>query len=429
MLYIFLFVMGVVSGGAVMFLFLSATRAYLKEKKTQMKAHGERLISAHKDNMAKAHELDLREAGVATKEHEATVRMDAREAGIVKKEEEIAARYVTYNELQNENLMLKRDLQNVDVDLRKLQLDRQLQQESQETLDTRANELGSRYLKENIKWIGATLNANNFVTCKQRLQKVIELCRGIGFAIPPEEEEGYHADLKREFEKAVRAAFEREEQARIKARIREEQMREREIDRELKQLDRERAAIQAALDKALAEASDRHSEEVDRLKARLAEAEERSRRAVSQAQLTKSGHVYVLSNIGAFGEGVFKIGLTRRLDPQERVKELGDASVPFPFDVHMMIACEDAPTLENVLHKAFHQKRVNKVNLRKEYFRSDIEAIRKVVQDNHGEVQYVADPEALEYRQSLTISDEDLEFIENVYEAAEEEHGGDEAQD
>ena len=80
--------------------------------------------------------------------------------------------------------------------------------------------------------------------------------------------------------------------------------------------------------------------------------------------------MYVLSNIGSFGEGVYKIGMTRRLEPQDRVRELGDASVPFPFDVHMMISCDDAPSLENALHRESHKQRVNKVNFRKEFFRT-----------------------------------------------------------
>jgi len=136
----------------------------------------------------------------------------------------------------------------------------------------------------------------------------------------------------------------------------------------------------------------------------------------------KSGHVYIISNIGSFGEGVFKIGMTRRLEPRDRIRELSCASVPFPFDVHMMISSDNAPVLENSLHKEMHKLRINKANPRKEFFKTDIDAIRQVVEENHGEVQYVADPEALEYRQSLTISDEDLEFIENEYDALDEEN-------
>jgi len=239
--------------------------------------------------------------------------------------------------------------------------------------------------------------------------------------VSAEEEEDIHANLKDEFEKIVRAAFQREEQARIKAQIREEQKREKEIQRELDRLEREREAIRTALEKALADAHDEHSEEVEQLRSRLAEAEERSQRAVSQAQLTKSGYVYVISNVGSFGEGVFKIGMTRRFEPDIRVKELGDASVPFPFDVHMMISSDDAPALENSLHRRFHHFRLNKLKPRKEFFRVDIQSVLEVVQENHGEVEYVIDAEALEYRQSQELTDEDEKFIEDVYDGLEDD--------
>ena len=176
------------------------------------------------------------------------------------------------------------------------------------------------------------------------------------------------------------------------------------------------------MEKALEEAQDKHSDEIERLKARLKEAEEKSQRAIARAQFTRSGHVYVISNIGAFGENVYKIGMTRRLEPNERVKELSSASVPFPFDVHMMISSDDAPTLENALHRRLHEQRINKINVREEFFRTDIEAIAAIVKENHGEVDYVADPEALQYRQSLEVSDEDLAFIEDTYAKLEEEN-------
>ena len=401
--YVFAFVMGVIGGGVCVFLVLVEMRRRLNQQK------GEQDTQARKNDEATSK--------IETRRQE----LDRETAELRTKQTDIAARIISYGELRDENTLLKRDLQNIDVDLRKLQLDRDLQRQTQETLDQRGKDLGSRYLKENIKWLGSSLTTNNFVTSKQRLLKVIERCRGIGFDVSAEEEVSLLADLKEEYTKMVRAAFEREEQARIKAQIREEQRLEREIDRELKQLERERAAIRAALEKALAEAEDEHSEEIERLRAKLTEAEEKSQRAISRAQMTKSGHVYVISNIGSFGEGVFKIGMTRRLEPTDRIRELSSASVPFPFDVHMMLSSDDAPALENALHRALHRMRINKVRPRKEFFKTDIEAIREVAEENSGEVQYVADAEALEYRQSLAMSDEDYEFIEGVYDALAEE--------
>ena len=144
-----------------------------------------------------------------------------------------------------------------------------------------------------------------------------------------------------------------EEQARIRAQIREEEKLKREADKQIKEAEREKAAIQAALDKALKAAEGEHLAEVELLQAKLKEAEEKAQRAVSQAQLTKFGNVYVLSNIGSFGEGVYKIGMTRRLEPTERVHELSGAAVPFPYSVHMLISSDDAPALETALHREF----------------------------------------------------------------------------
>ena len=157
---------------------------------------------------------------------------------------------------------------------------------------------------------------------------------------------------------------------------------------------------------------------------RLAEAEENARRALSMAQQTKSGHVYVISNLGTLGPDVYKVGMTRRLKPEERIDELGSASVPFPFDVHMMIRTSNAPALELALHRALHKRRVNKANPRKEFFRVKLDEICRIVEAEHGVVEYRADPDALEYRQSLSMSDEDAAFVEQAY-AADPEADGD----
>ena len=102
------------------------------------------------------------------------------------------------------------------------------------------------------------------------------------------------------------------------------------------------------------------------------------------AELTRHGHVYIISNVGSFGDGIFKIGLTRRLNPMERVKELGDASVPFLFDVHAFVLVEDAPALEKALHLKFTSRRVNAVNLRKEFFKVELEDIKEAVEELAG---------------------------------------------
>jgi hypothetical protein len=122
---------------------------------------------------------------------------------------------------------------------------------------------------------------------------------------------------------------------------------------------------------------------------------------------TRAGYVYIISNIGSFGENVYKIGLTRRLEPQERIDELGDASVPFRFDVHALIFSEDAPALENALHQAFIERRVNMINPRREFFRVTLEEIEHVIKNNFNKpVEIIRFAEAEEYRQSIMILQE-----------------------
>jgi len=121
------------------------------------------------------------------------------------------------------------------------------------------------------------------------------------------------------------------------------------------------------------------------------------------AQQTKSGHVYIISNVGSFGEHVFKIGLTRRLEPLDRIRELGDASVPFEFDVHALIQSDDAPALEHALHKKFVGSQMNKVNPRKEFFRLQLSDIRVEIERLNIQVAWTMIAEARDYRETLAV--------------------------
>jgi hypothetical protein len=121
------------------------------------------------------------------------------------------------------------------------------------------------------------------------------------------------------------------------------------------------------------------------------------------AQQTRSGNVYIISNIGSFGEDVIKIGMTRRLDPMDRIKELGDASVPFAFDVHAMIRSDDAPGLERMLHQEFDALRINKVNYRKEFFQIPLQRLRDFATQRSLEVTFTMTAEAREYRESRAL--------------------------
>ena len=200
---------------------------------------------------------------------------------------------------------------------------------------------------------------------------------------------------------------EADEQRMIREQMRDEEKAHRELERAQQEAEREAERYEKALDKARREAERVHGEkltklqgEIERINQLLLEANARKERASSQAQLTKSGWVYVISNVGSFGEQVYKIGMTRRQDPMERIYELGDASVPFPFDVHARIPSDDAPKLEKILHKTFEHRRVNLVNMRKEFFAVSLEEIRQVVLKNHGEILFTLVAEAEEYRKT-----------------------------
>lgn len=206
---------------------------------------------------------------------------------------------------------------------------------------------------------------------------------------------------------------EREEQRRIKEQLREEEKARREYEKAIKEAEKEEKAIQQAIDKATKELMLAGEEQRIALEQRLAElqvkyeeAEAKNQRAISMAQQTRSGHVYVISNIGSFGENVYKIGMTRRLEPLDRVRELGDASVPFSFDVHAMIYSDDAPSLENHLHKVFNDKQVNKVNARKEFFNVGIKDIKSTIKEMSIDAHWTMFAEAKEYRESLAIEHE-----------------------
>lgn len=203
-----------------------------------------------------------------------------------------------------------------------------------------------------------------------------------------------------------------EEQKELRDRIREEEKARREYERAQKEAAKEEAMLQKAMEKAkamLASASEaqraQYEAQLVDLEEKLKAAEEKNQRALSMAQQTKHGTVYIISNVGSFGENVYKVGMTRRLDPFDRVRELGDASVPFPFDVHAFIECDDAPALETALHHELALAQMNKVNPRKEFFRADLSVIKKLVEEKGLEASWTMAAQAAEYRESLAIEE------------------------
>jgi hypothetical protein len=203
---------------------------------------------------------------------------------------------------------------------------------------------------------------------------------------------------------------EREEQRRIKEQIREEEKARKEYERAIRDAAKEEELLRKAMEKAQqqieqagAEQKAEYEQQLQELTEKLRQAEERNQRAISMAQQTKRGHVYIISNIGSFGENVYKIGLTRRLEPLDRVRELGDSSVPFEFDVHALIFSEDAPGLEGQLQNHFLMMQMNKVNYRKEFFRVDLKQIREEAERLGLAARWTMTAEAREYHETLAV--------------------------
>ncbi|MEE1878131.1 DUF4041 domain-containing protein [Altererythrobacter litoralis] len=195
---------------------------------------------------------------------------------------------------------------------------------------------------------------------------------------------------------------EREERAELARAEREE----KHLLEEARKAELEEQKYQEMLERARKAAGERPSDatllaKIEQLESALAEAHEKAERAKALAEMTKTGYVYIISNIGSFGEGVVKIGLTRRLNPDDRVKELGDASVPFGFDTHAMIYSEEAPALEAALHAEFAERRINMANMRKEFFRVALDEIEAAVSRLAPDASFFKDREAQDWHETL----------------------------
>lgn len=265
----------------------------------------------------------------------------------------------------------------------------------------------------------AEVDWDNVVKMEQRIYKSLQTINKM-YAKQHIRIVSEYADLKLKelhlvYEYKRKRHEEKEEQRAIREQMREEEKAQREIEAAMAKAQKEEDTYQKALEKARMEIADAVGEkqeqlnsQIAELEARLAEAEASKERALSMAQQTKRGHVYVISNIGSFGENIYKIGMTRRLDPMDRIKELGDASVPFPFDVHAIIFSEDAPALETQLHRVFDEKRVNLVNPRKEFYAVSLQEIEDEVHKNDAEIEFTKLAEARDYRESIAIRESQI---------------------
>ena len=286
--------------------------------------------------------------------------------------------------------------------------------------DVAGQRVTERYLKLQLRAFNGecdaaviTVRFDNIGAVEKRIIRAFEAVNKLGEALTCTIEPGYLdlkiSELYLAHEFAEKREAEKDEQRQIRQQMREEERVRHEIEKTQADAEKEERRYEAALKRArqeLRRATELEraglEEQIAKLEEDLDEAHAIKDRAVSQAQQTKSGHVYVISNIGSFGKNVYKIGLTRRLEPDQRIRELGDASVPFPFDVHAMIFSEDAPELEQTLHRAFDGNRVNLVNRRKEFFAVSLSESEAVAQE-FGTIEFTLTAEAEQYRKTVAL--------------------------
>lgn len=261
---------------------------------------------------------------------------------------------------------------------------------------------------------------NNFESYKKRMSSSCDAISKLGTMMSISITSTYFhlklEELTLAFEYAQKVQQEKEEQKALRERMKEEAKLQKEIDDARKKLEKEQTHYENALEKIekqLETATDTQREALENKKQELVaqlKDNEKAMKDVDYRQANqRAGYVYIISNIGSFGEDVYKIGMTRRLDPQDRIDELGSASVPFKFDAHAIIFSDDAPSLENALHHAFENNRVNWVNNRKEFFRVNLEDIKKVVYKNFDKtVAFIDIPEAEQFRVSERMKFEAL---------------------
>ena len=233
----------------------------------------------------------------------------------------------------------------------------------------------------------------------------------------------YIEAVKIEYEYYVKRERVREEQRALKEQMRQEAEERKQLEAQRKKMEAEEAKYEKEMERisALISSSSESDEvaklraQLEKVQAQLSEAQSKKEKIIT-LQNGKAGTVYVISNIGSFGENVFKIGMTRRDEPMDRVRELGDASVPFPFDVHSFIFSNDAVGLETKLHHILNNDRVNKINLRKEFFRVDLDRLQSLVEELDPSAAFNRTALAEQFRQSLSIDEvpENISLDEDI---------------
>lgn len=286
---------------------------------------------------------------------------------------------------------------------------------------------GEKMIKDYVKLILRSFNNecdasignvkfNNVASVEKKIRKAYETLNNLGkrleIAIVPEYLSLKLEELYLTYEYQVKKQEEKEEQKRIKEQMREEAKILKEIEEKKAKVEKEQKHFGKALESINTQLAQAQTEservllekEKESIEQKVVELEKDIQDVENREHNTRAGYVYIISNLGSFGENVYKIGVTRRFDPAERVDELGDASVPFDFDIHALIFSDDAPALENALHKTFEHKRLNWINRRREFFNVSLDEIEKVVKTNFSKpVEFTKLADAAEYRETLAL--------------------------
>lgn len=261
-----------------------------------------------------------------------------------------------------------------------------------------------------------TIGAVKYNNFEMSLKKITASCDNISklgkmlsISITPDYFFLKHKELSLALEYQLKKQEEKEQLKAARAEQREQAKVLKEIEEQRKKIEKEQTHYQTAFGKLLTQLNENPEDpsllaKKEELENHLKDIDQALTDIDYRQANMKAGYVYIISNIGSFGENVYKIGMTRRLDPQERVDELGDASVPFNFDVHAMIFSDDAPALETALHHAFEDRKINMVNQRREFFNVTLEEIKEVIKKNFDKtVEFIDTPDAEQYRISQQI--------------------------
>lgn len=260
------------------------------------------------------------------------------------------------------------------------------------------------------------LTVKKIDTLRQKLTKSFENLNNIfstdGISLNKELLEIKLEELNLTYTYELKKEQEKEQQKAIKEQMIEEEKVRKEIERQKAKIEKDQTQCKNEMSKLMKYLQKSNNDiekqlyldKIKELEERINSLEVEKENVLEREANARAGYVYIISNIGSFGDNIYKIGMTRRLEPMDRVKELSSASVPFEFDVHAMIFSDDAPTLETALHKQFERQSVNKVNLRKEFFKISLDEIETFVKDNfNNTVEFTKIPIAKQYRESLEL--------------------------